>query len=136
MLIEIHLFLTITAFVLLIIGLTNKHKKGTKKQNIHEPNTITINDTEIRGNIPLLLTAAFLFFFLSYTSLDINYYTCHNQITWMNETAENDTQITNQITCTDNKIRDTPLSSLYAGLGVLSTLLSLFFAINIMRESV
>lgn len=131
MLLEIHLFLTIITFILLIIGLVSKQQK-----NKLNPRTNTNEPSDVRGNIPLLLTAAFLFFFLAYTSLDVDYYTCHNQITWMNNTAENDTMITNQISCVDQKIVDQPLSSLYLGMGVLSILLSIFFVINILRDNV
>ncbi len=118
MLLEIYLFLTALAYITLIIGLTTK--RDIEGQGIKS-----------RGSIPLLLISVVLFFILAKSSMDIDYYTCENQVLWMNQSAtnENDTQISNTIGCDTQKIKSSPLSWLNNGLGILAALMTILITL-------
>ena len=113
-LLEVFLFLQITAFIVLIIGITTK--RG-------------VNDSEDRGNIWIMFVAAIIFAFLAFNSMDLDYKTCLNQVEWMNQSETNDTQITNTITCNDDKVRNSALAWLNGGMSILSFLLMIIFAL-------
>jgi hypothetical protein len=115
-LLEIHIFLILLAFATLFVSIS-------LSRGIDEEGRTT------RGNIPLIIIAGILFFYLSFTSLDIDYKECENQISWMN-TTDNDTSLTNNLVCSDDIIVDTPQSSLFLGLGIVSTVLMLIFLLQ------
>lgn len=104
MLLEIYIFITITAFVTLILA------------------AITKNSTGLQGNIPLYIVAAILFFSSAYFSQDIEYERCQNQVGWMN-TTNNNTALTNNFACYSSVHNDSGLAWINIGMGVLSILL-------------
>lgn len=111
MLISIYMTFTISAFILLILGLLLKPKDRTGKGHT----------MGVRVMFPII--AGIIFGVLAFASMNVTVPACSGQINSSIAINSSDTTYTSEILCEDQNYRDIVSSSMFIGLAAISMLI-------------
>lgn len=95
----------------------------------------TLSRKEDKSSAGLLLITAILLSAVALYSFDVTYVECENQIGYMNVTADNVTQLTNNLNCKELSYDYSPLGYLLSGIAVIIFILFLVQMFSALKKT-